>query len=90
MNAAFAASHGWREAPRRVVRGRRAATGEVGAASRRQAIVGERLACAGSARARPQGGRGVPQAEPEVQPLRRAPKGARGLSRRAILKAGAH
>ena len=46
----FAASHGRCEAPRRAVRGRRGLAGAAARPSRRRAVVGERFACAGSAR----------------------------------------
>src|SRR5229473_1693380 len=55
----------WRAKRRRVVRGRRVATGEAGATSRRRAIVGE-LAY-GSTAGRPR----AVQAEPDTARLRR-------------------
>ncbi len=66
----------------RAVRGRRGLAGAAASPSRRKAIVGERLArCA----ARPQGGRGAVQAEPDTASIAPCPEGARetGKSRRA-------
>jgi endonuclease-3 related protein len=61
----------WRAKRWRVVRGRRVATGEAGATSRRRAIVGERFACAGSARGSTAGRPRPGRAERDPGSLRR-------------------
>ena len=86
---ASAASHGRREAPRRGVRGRRGLAGAAASPSRRQAMVGERFARAGSVRGSTAGRPRRAAAGGEATTMAPCPegRGGTGKSRRAILRA---